>query len=138
MTTTPAPGETRGTAIPATDPRLDVGLATAGVVRASARTGFMRYSLARPLCELIEQTARVNHADALVMDMGALSKASPRAGVYAIRRLKQLPLRRIALVGGNAYMRRFAATVLKLGRFPEFAFFTSQADAVDWAGRPRP
>ena len=124
------------TAVRTVDPRIEVNLVGRRVVGASARTAFMRYSLARPLCELIEDTARSHEADALVMDMGALSKASPRAGAYAVRRLRQLPLRRIALVGGNGFMRAFAGTVLRLGRFPEFRFFTSSAEAVDWADRP--
>ena len=41
---------------------------------------------------------------------------------------------RIALVGGNRFMRAFARVTLSLSRFPEFAFFDSSEAATSWAG----
>jgi hypothetical protein len=120
-------------AVGADDPRLDVRLAAPTVVRASVTVSLMRYAIARPFCELIEEIARRDGADALVMDMSSLSKATPKAGLYAMTRLRSLPLRRIALLRGNRFMRAFAATVLTLGRFPEFRFFDSEEAAVRWA-----
>jgi hypothetical protein len=71
------------------------------------------------------------------MDMTSLSKATPKAGMYAMKRLRVLPLRRIALLRGNRFMRAFAAAVLTRGRFPEFRFFDREDVAVEWAGAHR-
>jgi hypothetical protein len=57
--------------------------------------------------------------------------------MYAIRRLRQLPLRRIALLRGSPFMRAFATAVLTAGRFPEFRFFDSEETAVQWASARR-
>lgn len=119
------------------DPRLDVRLAAPGVVRGSVNVGLMRYPIAKPFCENIEEIALRNGADALVMDMSSLSKATPKAGMYAMKRLRVLPLRRIALLRGSRFMRAFAAAVLTLGRFPEFRFFDGEETAVQWAGARR-
>lgn len=119
--------------VDADDPRLDVRLAAPTVVRGSVSVSLMRYPIAKPFCERIEELARRDGADALVMDMSSLSKATPRAGLYAMRRLRQLPLRRIALLRGNRFMRAFASTVLSLGGFPEYRFFDSEETAVQWA-----
>ena len=119
------------------DPRLDVRLAAPGVVRGSVSVGLMRYPIAKPFCENIEEIALRDGADALVMDMSSLSKATPKAGMYAMKRLRVLPLRRIALLRGSRFMRAFAAAVLTLGRFPEFRFFDSEDTAVQWAGARR-
>ncbi len=119
--------------VDADDPRLDVRLAAPTVVRGSVTVSLLRYPVAKPFCERIEELARRDGADALVMDMSSLSKATPRAGLYAMRRLRKLPLRRIALLHGNRFMRAFASTVLTLGRFPEFRFFDSEETAVRWA-----
>ena len=56
------------------------------------------------------------------------------AGLYAIRQLKGLAVERIALVGGNSFMRLFARIVLTLGRFGSFAFFESESEAIVWTG----
>jgi hypothetical protein len=119
--------------VDADDPRLDVRLAAPTVVRASVTVSLMRYAIARPFCERIEEIARRDGADALVMDMSSLSRATPRAGLYAMKRLRSLPLRRIALLRGNRFMRAFASVVLTLGRFPEFRFFDGDETAVQWA-----
>jgi hypothetical protein len=119
------------------DPRLDVRLAAPGVVRGSVSVGVMRSAVARPFCESIEELALREGADALVMDMSSLSKATPPAGLYAIRRLRRLPLRRIALLRGSRFMRGFAGAVLTAGRFPEFRFFDSEETAVQWASARR-
>ncbi len=119
------------------DPRLDVRLVAPSVVRGSVTVSLMRYPVARPFCEKIETIARRDGADALVMDMSSLSKATPKAGMYAMKRLRNLPLRRIALLRGNRFMRAFAGAVLTLGRFPEFRFFDSEETAVQWASARR-
>ncbi len=94
-----------------------------GVVRASARVSLMRTKVVRPLCESIQEAARTAHAQGLVMDLNILGKATPAAGLYALNQLKSMVVQRIALVGGNPFMRTFARVVLTLGRFGHFAFF---------------
>jgi hypothetical protein len=73
------------------DRRLDVRLAAPGVVRGSVNVGLMRYPIAKPFCENIEELALRNGADALVMDMTSLSKATPKAGMYAMKRCGSCP-----------------------------------------------
>jgi hypothetical protein len=76
------------------------------------------------------------------MDMRALSRATPAAGLYALRQMRTFPVDRIALVGANPFMRAFATLVLRVGRFPRHRFFDTEADARDWlllpAGQDRP
>lgn len=68
----------------------------------------------------------------MLFDLGALSRATPAAGWYAIRHLRSLPVERIALVGANRLMRGFAGLVLRLGRFPEHRFFADERAADEW------
>lgn len=89
--------------------------------------------VAPEFCDAIQSTARETGAGGLVMDLGSLSRATPPAGFYAMKALKTLPVERIALVGGNAFMRTFARMVLTLGSFPAFAFFDSEEAARTWA-----
>lgn len=119
------------------DPRLDVRLAAPGVVRASVSLRLMRYPIARPFCERFEALAREARADALVMDMGSLVMVTPAAGLYAIKWVKELSLRRIALVGGNPLICGSAAALLTLARFRDFRFFDSEETAVQWASAHR-
>jgi hypothetical protein len=116
-----------------TDPRIEVSATPTAVVRAAAHVPWMSMRLAPEFCDAIQSTARATQAVGLVMDLGSLSRATPRAGLYAVRALKQMPVRRIALVGGNPFMRGFSRLVLTLGRFPEFAYFDSEAAATRWA-----
>jgi hypothetical protein len=115
-----------------TDARIDVH-AEPGVVRAAAHVKWMSMDLAPEFCDAIQSTARESRAVGLVMDLGSLSRATPRAGLYAMKALKEMPVRRIALVGGNAFMRTFARVTLSLGNFPEFSFFDSPEAASSWA-----
>ena len=115
------------------DPRFEVQVLVNGVVRASARVSLMRTEVARPLCKSIQDAARTTNAHGLVMDLNTLGRATPAAGVYAIGQLKGMVVARIALVGGNAFMRTFARVVLTIGRFGHFAFFDSEPEAIAWA-----
>jgi hypothetical protein len=119
--------------VAAPDSRFTVGLLPNRVVRASAHVRVLHQDVAIPLCGCIQDAAREAQACGLVMDMAALSKATPAAGWYALRQLKSLPVGRIALVGGTAFMRVFARTVLTIGRFGEFAFFSDEPTAGAWA-----
>ena len=70
------------------------------------------------------------------MDMGTLSKATPSAGLYAMRRMKQLDFSAIALFRANAFMRSFAQLVLRLARFRSYGLFGKELDARSWLDRP--
>jgi hypothetical protein len=116
-----------------TDRRLHVGADDADVVVASAATRWLRKALAVTFCACITRAAHEHGAHGLVLDLGALRRATPPAGVYALHSLKQLPIRRIALVRGGPFMRAFAGAVLTLGRFPSYRFFEDEAEAAPWA-----
>ena len=116
-----------------TDPRIEVTATPTAVVRAAARVNWLSMELAPEFCDAIQSTARATQAVGLVMDLGSLSRATPPAGAYAMRALKKMTVRRIALVGGNPFMRAFSRLVLTLGGFPEFAYFDSEAEAMTWA-----
>ena len=122
---------------PENDPRFAV-TEEDGVIAVDVRSPFVRKELAVALCGDIERAAGRQSGEAkLVLDMAALSKASPAAGLYAMRRIRALGLRRIALVGGNRFIRGFARVVLTLGRFGSFAFFRDERAARDWASGDR-
>lgn len=109
-----------------------------GVVRATTTGGgLLRQREATELCTAIEaEAANCDGRPRLLFDLAALSRATPPAGWYAIRRLKALPVERIALVGANAFMRAFAGIVLRLGRFPQHRFFSDEAMALRWLADP--
>jgi hypothetical protein len=106
------------------------------LVWASCNVRLLRKALAVRFCDEIEVQARRAGSRGLVMNLASLSNVTPPAGLYAMRTLKGLPVRRIALVGGNAFMRAFARTVLTLGRYPDFGFFAYSESAETWAASP--
>lgn len=103
-----------------------------GVIRAAAAVRFVRRREAEELCGGIRNSAAALEAPRLMMDMRALSRATPAAGIYALRQLKTFPVDRIALVGANRFMRAFAALVLRAGRFPQHRFFDTEKEAEMW------
>jgi hypothetical protein len=107
--------------------------ANATLVWATCHVSLLRKTLAVSFCDEIQVQARRAGSGALVMDLASLGKATPPAGVYAMRSLRTLPVRRIALVGGNRFMRAFARVVLTLGRYPAFSFFDDSGTAETWA-----
>ena len=103
-----------------------------GVIRASAAVRLVRRPQAELLCGGIRSSAAGLDAPRLLMDMRALTRATPAAGIYALRQMRTFPVDRIALVGANPFMRAFANLVLRVGRFPEHRFFDSDAEAWAW------
>jgi hypothetical protein len=104
-----------------------------GIVMASASAGLVRKAFAQRFCKAIEDKAEPYGGTAsLLMDMGALSKATPPAALYAMRRMREIPLANIAIVGGNALMRGMGKFVLTVSRFPSFGFFPGHEDARRW------
>jgi hypothetical protein len=108
--------------------------ASATVVRASCSVRLLRKALAVRFCDQITAQALREGSAGLVMNLASLGKATPPAGLYAMKSLRSLPVRRIALVGGNGFMRTFARAVLTLGRYPDFGFFHDSETAEAWAG----
>lgn len=123
-------------------PRWDIAyhaeLNAHGVILACSRVRLMTRSVVEPFCEDIQQLARSSDAKGLVMDLDSLSRATPRAGLYVAGQLKNMYVTRIALVGGNPFMRRFAQTALARGRSGEFRFFAEMEPAMTWAGGEQP
>ena len=108
-----------------------------GIVSAGVSSGLVRMPLAEEMCTEMERAIAAYPGKAKVlMDMEALSKATPAAGLYAMRRMKELGLFRIALVGGNDFMRAFGRVVMTLARFRSFAFFSDHETARKWLARP--
>ena len=112
--------------------RVSVETDDRGVIRASAALRLVRRPHAEALCGEIRESATVREAPRLLMDMRALSRATPAAGLYALRQMRTFPVDRIALVGANPFMRAFATMVLKAGRFPQHRFFDTEAEALKW------
>ena len=113
-------------------PRVHVEENEDGVIRAGASARWIRLGEAEALCTGIRDSAGRLDRPRLLMDMRSLSRATPAAGLYALRQLRQFPVERIALFGASPFMRAFAAVVLKLGRFPEARFFAGRTAAEAW------
>ena len=111
----------------------DVRLIGDTVLFATARVRWMTLDIAIPLCTTIGDLSHQLHATGLVMDLSSLTRATPSAGIYAIRQMKLFPIERIALLGGGSFIRAFAESVLTIARFPAFQFFEHQGDAIEWA-----
>jgi hypothetical protein len=109
-----------------------------GVIRASAALRLVRRPQAEALCGGIRDSAAALDTPRLLMDMRALSRATPAAGLYALRQMRTFPVNRIALVGANPFMRAFAAVVLRVGRFPRHRFFDTEAAALEWLAEQGP
>ncbi|CAN5677098.1 hypothetical protein BH24CHL8_BH24CHL8_09500 [soil metagenome] len=89
---------------------MEIQVACLGsVVRATVSGGILRRPAAGRLCSAIEEQAQeCGERPGLLFDLGALSRATPAAGWYAMGRLRSLPVERIALVGADRLMRGFA------------------------------
>jgi hypothetical protein len=104
-----------------------------GVIVAAAKTRLVRKAFAMELCKAIEDQAEPYGGTAsLMMDMSALSKATPPAALYALRRMGEIPLANIAIIGGNTFMRGMGKFVLTVSKFPSFGFFPGPEDARRW------
>lgn len=106
----------------------------AGIIRVDADIRLVRKPIASAMCDEVDKRV----ADAgygefkILMNMSAMSKGTPSAGIYVLRSMKNYPLRALALYGANGFMRGMATTVLGLARFSNFALFDSEPAARDW------
>jgi len=104
-----------------------------GVIRATVDAGWVTKPLAEALCADIEKAAARHPGKArLMIDMGALSKATPGAGMYAMRSIKRLNLEGVALYRANGFMRSFARSVMRLAGFRRFGLFREEQQARSW------
>lgn len=104
-----------------------------GVIRATVEAGWVTKPLAEALCADIEKAAARHPGKArLMIDAGALSKATPGAGMYAMRSIKRLNLNGVALYRANGFMRSFARTVMRLAGFRRFGLFREEQQARTW------
>ena len=104
-----------------------------GVIRATVDAGWVTKPLAEAMCADIARAAAKHPGKArLILDAGALSKATPGAGLYAMRSIKRLDLQGVALYRANGFMRSFARTVMRLARFRRFGLFSEESQARSW------
>jgi hypothetical protein len=108
-----------------------------GTIRATVGSGWMTKPLAEAMCADIEKAAARHPGKArLMLDAGAMSKATPGAGMYAMRSIKRLDLKGVALYRANGFMRSFARAVMKLAGFRRFGLFREENQAKRWLDEP--
>ena len=104
-----------------------------GIVHVDVATRVVNRDVATAMCGAITQeAARDAGAPRLLMNLGSLSRATPGAGLYAMRQIKKLDPQAIAFYGGGAFMRMFARAVLRLARFRLYALFADEEAARAW------
>jgi hypothetical protein len=108
-----------------------------GIIRVDADIRLVRKPVAAAMCDAVdERVTEAGYTDfKILMNMSAMSKGTPGAGIFVLRTMKKYPLRALALYGANGFMRGMATTVLGLARFSNFALFDSEAIARDWLER---
>lgn len=108
-----------------------------GIIRVDGAAGLVRKPMASALCDAVEE--RVSAAGysefKILMNMSAMSKGTPSAGLHVLRTMKKYPLRSLALYGANGFMRGMAKTVLGIGRFSNFELFDEETLARSWLER---
>ena len=122
------------------DERFNVTDDDDGVIRATVEGGWMTKPLAEAMCADIERAAAKHPGRArLLLDMGSMTKATPGAGMYAMKSIKHLDLNGVALYRANGFMRSFARTVMRLAGFRRFGLFREEKQARTWLDEdPRP
>ena len=109
-----------------------------GIIRVDAESNLVRRSLAEAMCA--EVVAVAGHYDGfkILMNMGAMSKGTPGAGLYVLSEMKKYDLEALALFQANGFMRRMAKTVLGLAGFRNFALFQDESEAREWLKNASP
>lgn len=110
-----------------------------GIIRVDAETRLMRKSMAEAICHEVEKAAAsYGGSFKILMNMGAMSKGTPGAGIYTLREMKRYDLNALALYRANGFMRAMAGVVLGLARFENFAVFNDEGEAMEWLKNPTP
>ena len=106
-----------------------------GIIRVDAQTRLMRKPMANAICDDVDKLVADYAEFKILMNMSAMSKGTPAAGLYVLGSMKKYPLRALALYGANGFMRGMANVVLALARFSNFELFDDEAVARDWLER---
>lgn len=107
----------------------------AGIIRVDAETRLMRKPMAEAICAEVDEIANRYGRFKILMNLGAISKGTPGAGLYTLRRMKEYDMTALALFRANGFMRGMATVVLGLARFSNFALFDDEAPARAWLER---
>jgi hypothetical protein len=104
-----------------------------GIIRVDAESRLVRKALAEAMCAAVDEVAtRYDGRFKILMNMGAMSKGTPGAGFYTLRRMKEYDMTALALFRANSFMRRMAQVVLGLNGFSNFALFDDEVEARAW------
>ena len=104
-----------------------------GIIRVDAESRLVRKALAEAMCAAVDDVAtRYDGRFKILMNMGAMSKGTPGAGFYTLRRMKEYDMTALALFRANTFMRRMAQVVLGLNGFSNFALFDDEVEARAW------
>jgi hypothetical protein len=106
-----------------------------GIIRVDAQTRLMRKPMATAICNEVDELVADYGEFKILMNMSAMSKGTPAAGLYVLGSMKKYPLRALALYGANGFMRGMAKTVLGIARFSNFELFDDEAIARHWLER---
>ena len=109
-----------------------------GLIRVDAQIRLVRKPIAVAMCDEVDKVVAGYDEFRILMNMSAMSKGTPAAGVFVLRTMKKYPLRALAFFGANNFMRGMATTVLGLARFSNFQIFDDEAAARDWLARGAP
>ena len=103
-----------------------------GIIHVDARTNLMRKPMASSICGEVDRKTGEYSEFKMLMNMGAISKGTPSAGLYVLGSLRKYPVSALALYGANRFMRGMAKTVLGIARFKNFALFEDETAARQW------
>ena len=106
-----------------------------GIIRVDAQTRLMRKPMAAAICDEVDELVADYGEFKILMNMSAMSKGTPAAGLYVLGSMKKYPLRALALYGANGFMRGMANVVLGLARFSNFDIFGDEVSARGWLER---
>ncbi len=109
-----------------------------GIIRVDAESNLVRRALAEAMCAEVDKVAAPYGGFKILMNMGAMSKGTPGAGLYVLSEMKKYDLQALALFRANGFMRGMARTVLGLAGFRNFALFEDESDAREWLKNATP
>jgi hypothetical protein len=118
--------------------RFEVTDEGGGIIRVEAESNLVRRSLAEAMCAEVVSVAGDRGGFKILMDMGAMSKGTPGAGLYVLSEMKKYDLEALALFKANGFMRGMATTVLGLAGFRNFAVFGDESQAREWLKNATP
>ena len=103
-----------------------------GLVRVDAQIRLVRKPIAVAMCDEVDKTVAGYDKFRILMNMSAMSKATPGAGFFVLRTMKKYPMEKLAIFGANSFMRGMARTVLGLTGFGSFELFEDEGSARKW------